>query len=54
MGWWVGYGWGLGVSCWLEGDVGECESCHILVIDKRIKCLHIQTYKNLNFVECLY
>ena len=27
---------GVGMGWWLEGDVGECESCHILVIDKGI------------------
>ena len=38
----VGMGW------WLEGDVSECESCHILVIDKGIKCsVHIQIYKKI-------
>ena len=33
---------------WFEGDMGECESCHIFVIDKCIICLRIQIYNNNN------
>ena len=53
---WVdgGVGSGVDVGWWLEGDVSECESFPFLVIDKGIMCLHIQIYKNYNFVECLY
>ena len=37
---------GMWVDGWGWGWVGGCESCHILVIDKGIKCLvHIQIYK---------
>ena len=41
---WVGL-W-VGMGGWFEGHVGECESCHILVIYKCIICLHEQIYNN--------
>ena len=45
LGLWVGMGRGVGGDgLWFEGDVGvgECESCHILVIDK---CIISYVYK---------